>query len=424
MSLSPPPPGPGGRRAAERARLAFLESGDAGQLRPLVHQSWLRSLTDGLDPDAEIDQEPIAGDELRLLRDRHPLAESMPLIRTLLTESAAESGLLVAVSDAAGRLLWVEGDSALLRRAEGMRFLPGTEWTEQAVGTNAPGTALALDRSIRIRGAEHLARQVTPWSCSASPIHDPDTGALLGVLDLTGSDDAASAQSLALVNATVAAVESQLRLSRLTAGISISQETLPRTVPTLSVLGTSHATLSSGDSVRRFGLRHSEILLLLSEAAHGMNADQLSVALTDDDRPSVTLRAEISRLRGMLPAGLLASRPYRIAMTVGTDLRRVRELLDHGDVSGAVAHYRGGVLPDSQAPGVVQVRDQLHMRLRNSVLAQGDSDLLLRFADTTFGRDDLQLWEAAEAMLTPGSPRRGTISDRVTRLRGPHPDRM
>lgn len=375
-------------------------------------------MTEGVDPEAELRQEPLPDDALNALREPHPLAVTMPLIRSLLTESAAEAGMLVAVSDAAGRLLWVEGDATLRRRAERMLFVPGTDWTERVVGTNAPGTALAVDRAVRIRGAEHLARQVTPWSCSAAPIHDPDTGAMLGALDLTGGDEAVAPQSLALVGATVAAVESHLRLTRLTSGMPRHGTSREVGEHRLTVLGASSATLSSGDSVRRFGLRHSEILLLLAEAADGMNAGQLDVELSDDDRPSVTLRAEISRLRGLLSPGLLASRPYRFNHPVTSDLEIVRGHLDRGEIGAAVSIYRGPVLPDSQAPGVIQIREQLHTRMRNSVMTRGDSDLLLRFADTLHGREDLALWEAAEVLMTPGSPRIDTVSARVSRLRG------
>ncbi|GAB3492844.1 sigma-54-dependent transcriptional regulator family protein [Flexivirga lutea] len=406
------------RRRAEQARAAFLDERARGQVRPEVYQSWLRSLTDGLEPEAELSQEPLADDALSALRDQHPLAASMPLIRSLLTQSATEAGLLVAVSDAAGRLMWVEGNTTLRRRAEKMLFLPGADWTEQAVGTNAPGTAIAIDRAVRIHGAEHLARQVTPWSCSAAPIHDPDTGAKLGALDLTGDDDAATPQSLALVGATVAAVEAQLRVARLTSGMASYDSSQFASAHQLTVLGCGGATLSNGESVHRFGLRHSELLLLLSEASDGMTADQLAVALSDDDRPSVTLRAEISRLRSSLPSRLLLSRPYRFGTEVRSDVAVVRDHLDRGEIGAAVSAYRGPVLPNSEAPAVIQIREQLHARMRNSILKHGDSDLLLRFADTTFGRDDLQLWEAAESLMSPRSPRSDTVAARVSRLRG------
>lgn len=84
----------------------------------------------------------------------------MPVINKLLVQPSRDSGLLVAVGDEVGRLLWVEGDPALQRRAEGMMFVPCTDWSEATVGTSAPGTALALGRGIQIAGAEHYQRAV------------------------------------------------------------------------------------------------------------------------------------------------------------------------------------------------------------------------------------------------------------------------
>ncbi len=203
-------------RRLEEAHDQFVSTGLVDPaLRRLVFDSWRRSVEGGLDPEQALAAIRLDDEALADIRDSHPLAAGMPVIRRLLVESAAEAGLLVAVSDAAGQLLWVEGDSSLRSRAEDMHFLPGADWSEASVGTNAPGTALALDRPVQIFGAEHLARQVTPWSCSAAPIHDPDTGAVLGVLDLTGGAEVATPQSLTLVRATVAAVEAELRIERL-----------------------------------------------------------------------------------------------------------------------------------------------------------------------------------------------------------------
>ncbi|MET0820416.1 MAG: transcriptional regulator, partial [Aeromicrobium sp.] len=148
-------------------------------VRPLVVESWRRSIAGGIDPERALADIRLDGTALAAIRDAHPLAAGMPVIRRLLVESAADAGLLVAVSDAAGQLLWVEGDASLRSLAEQMHFVEGADWSEASAGTNAPGTALALDRPVQIFGAEHLARQVTPWSCSAAPIHDPDTGAIL-----------------------------------------------------------------------------------------------------------------------------------------------------------------------------------------------------------------------------------------------------
>jgi transcriptional regulator of acetoin/glycerol metabolism len=93
-------------------------------------------------------------DALEVWRQSHPLASVMPVIRRLLVEDASDAGLLVAVSDAAGRKLWVEGHNGLRTRAEQMHFVAGALWSEDRAGTNAPGTALGL----RSHDTDHLQR--------------------------------------------------------------------------------------------------------------------------------------------------------------------------------------------------------------------------------------------------------------------------
>ena len=203
-------------RFLNQAHDRFVVTGQADlALRRVVAESWRRSVEAGLDPEGSMARIGLDDERLAEIRAIHPLAVAMPVIRRLLVDSLTDAGMLVAVSDAAGQLLWVEGDPSMRARAEGMHFLPGADWSEASAGTNAPGTALALDAPVQLLGPEHLARQVTPWSCAAAPIHDIDTGAMLGVLDITGGNDVAEPQTLALVRATVAAVEAELRLERL-----------------------------------------------------------------------------------------------------------------------------------------------------------------------------------------------------------------
>ncbi|MEO9330430.1 sigma-54-dependent transcriptional regulator family protein [Gordonia aurantiaca] len=62
--------------------------------------------------------------------------------------------------------------------------------------------------------------------------------------------------------------------------------------------------------------RHAQILLLLSDAGeHGLTSQQLSMMLFGDDNHTVSVRAELSRLRRVVGA-LVASRPYRLAPRV------------------------------------------------------------------------------------------------------------
>jgi transcriptional regulator of acetoin/glycerol metabolism len=402
-------------RILAAAHDAFLATGRTDpRIRSLVAESWERSLSAGLDPEYSRAPVDLLDDELESWRDAHPLSRVIPVIRRLLVDDATDAGLLVAVSDAAGQMLWIEGDHHLKERASAMHFVEGSNWSEAYAGTNAPGTALALDAAVHILGAEHLFRPVVPWSCSAAPIHDPTTGAILGSLDITGGPEVATRQSLALVKATVAAVEGELRVQRLM-DVRPSRHT-PHATPTLDVLGRHRATLHSAGQVTQLSLRHSELLLLLSLATDGLSSGELGVALHVDESSPITVRAEITRLRSLLSGLSISSRPYRLDPRPQTDVDLLRRHLDHGRWARAVDIYQGPALPQSEAPAIAQLRDDLHHRLRAGLIAARDVDAILRFADTDHGRDDLEVWRSALALLPVNSPRRAEVAAHVDRL--------
>ncbi|MCK9918031.1 transcriptional regulator, partial [Microbacteriaceae bacterium K1510] len=165
------------RLIIERAHEEFVRGNSdddrVRNVRGMVRESWRRSL-DRLVGVEDLPPIGIPADELDRLRHEHPLAGAIDMIRTLLIPGVSEdSGVVVAVGDAAGRLLWVEGDRRLRLRAGEMGFVAGATWSEEAMGTAAPGTALMLDQSVQIRGAEHFNRLVQGWSWPAAPRAPP-----------------------------------------------------------------------------------------------------------------------------------------------------------------------------------------------------------------------------------------------------------
>ena len=179
-------------------------------VRRIVSDSWQRSLS-ALPPTGRDSAElGLDTDELRRLRAEGPLARALPIVRRLLIEPARDTGLVVAIGDAQGRLLWVEGDHQSLRRTESMGFAVGADWSETAMGTSAPGIVVATGAPASVAQAEHFSPVVREWSCTAVPLVDPHTRALMGVLDITGGDEAVSPLSLPLLTAAAAAIESEL----------------------------------------------------------------------------------------------------------------------------------------------------------------------------------------------------------------------
>ncbi|MGD9430815.1 GAF domain-containing protein [Arthrobacter russicus] len=433
----------------ERAHEEFVAGNDGDRrmcdVRPLVQESWRRSLVSLVGAEA-LPPLDLPGEELEEARRTHPLASVMDMVRALLLPGESiDSGVVVAVGDAAGRLLWVEGDHRIRTLTSDMGFIEGANWSETAVGTSAPGTALALDRSVQIRGAEHFNRLVHPWSCTAVPVHDPESRRVLGVIDVTGGDNIITPQAQLLVDATARAIEGELLVARLRARAetplpssgSANRGPAARRASrrpetervTLRVLGRDRALLEvargRSETVSELGQRHAELLLMLATHRQGLSAERLGALVYGDPdttggQATVTVRAEMVRLRKVIektaPALVPESRPYRLAVELDTDAQQVLSLLDRGAHRVALAAYRGDVLPDSTAPGVEELRDSVRTTLRGALLAEASLDVLLAYADTAAGSEDHELLRLCLKMLPARSPKRSALVARIERL--------
>ncbi|WP_291056818.1 helix-turn-helix domain-containing protein [Herbiconiux sp.] len=428
--------------------LAHPDARERTRPRTVVHESWERAKSRALDPEHLLPDLEVGEDVLAEYRRAHPLSLVLPVIRKLLVRDAEGSGLLVAVGDEMGRLLWVEGDSASKRAAEDMRFVEGAGWSESRVGTSAPGTALELDHGIQIHDSEHFNRLVHGWSCTAVPVHDPETRRILGVIDITGDARAVDPHTLPLIEATAAAAEAELMVLRLralsdrggaggststrgrsplsvvgfgaagSAGVgarsAARQGRRPDAGPiSMHVLGRDTGELAGANGPVELSSRHSEILTVLAWHPEGVSAQRLAAEVYGDESGVVTLRPEMVRLRRTLAAagtGVdIESRPYRLSVPIELDAHHVVSLLDKGAHRVALAAVRGPLLPGSDAPGVVAIRDRVRMRLREAILTDAAVDVLLDYAATEDGLDDAEVWTAALRLLPARSPKRAGV---------------
>ena len=390
-------------------------------VRAQVADSWVRSAAAGVEADRVEAPITLMDDALRDHREAHPLAQVFPLLDDVLGQAARDCDAVMAVSDAAGQLLWVCGTPSMLRRAESIGFVEGSNWDERLAGTNAPGMALALDQPANIIGAEHFRRSVQRWSCAATPIHDPTTQSLLGVLDITGGGDLVVPQTLAMVRAAARMAEAELARELLARGAEPARPTTTGLAVTVEALGRADALLTVEDGRGRrhrlrLSRRHSELVLLLASAPRGLSGDELAVLLYEEDVTGSTLRAELNRLRSLLGEELLASRPYRLAAEVTADWLAVEAQLAAGAVGSALRLYRGPLMPASTAPGVVRLRQYIEASLRQAVLRSGEPDLMSTWTRSAWGADDYEMWTAQLAALGPRSPLQPLVLGQIARL--------
>ena len=191
-----------------------LPPGATAGLRPTIFESWQRSLATGLDPTDLV--APIEADESEVL-DRwfdHPLGSLPHVLTEQLRKVAEESQSIVVVTDASGLVLHRVGDEWLKERAAEMNLVEGARYSEAADGTNGIGTALAADRPFQVFAFEHFNERHHQWICSGAPVHDPVSGRVIGVVDLSSLWKVAHPRSLELVTTAARTMEQRLLEAR------------------------------------------------------------------------------------------------------------------------------------------------------------------------------------------------------------------
>ena len=417
-------------RAHEDLRSHAELRGGRDLIREPVLASWRRSLA-SLPADTLPTGAVLEGDELAAARQEHLFSAVLPLLRSRLIEPAVEAGLMVALGDARGRLLWVEGRPHLISRADDMGFAVGADWSESAMGTSAPALALTTSSSMQVVGAEHFHEAVHPWSCSAVPVLHPHTGATLGVLDVTGTAEAVSPLVLPLLEATARAVQDELRaLIPLRPAADVPPGRRPRILPRspalpvaveLLLTGRRTPLLRQGAGTIELSGRHAELLTLLHLSPDGISGADLAEQLHGSVAGEGTVRAEVVRLRKVLagvPELEIASRPYRLLGPLDSDLLRARAALDRGDLEAALTQSTGELLPASEAPALRRLRRRTNAHLRELVLENGTSAQLWQYAQRPEAQDDLEVLMAILSLAPADAPERSAAVARARVLRG------
>ncbi|MEW2246279.1 GAF domain-containing protein [Streptomyces sp. NPDC006975] len=389
-------------RWVPRLKEARLSPGD-GSLRPEVTESWVRSLSH-VDPHR--DSAPgLEGDSVAHRWARSPLRRPVADLAGELHSIADDAGFVTAVTDESGTILWTCGGRTMRHRAERVNFAPGGRWDEPDMGTNALSLALRTGRPSTVFSAEHLVTALHGWVCYCAPLRAPD-GRVLGVLDLSTTWDRSHPLAMSTVRSLASAIE-----TRLASELPAQRPTLVETSPVrLSCLGVERAERDGTPLPLR--PRQLEILSLLALEPDGFTSERLRDALYGD-RPvtASTFKAEVSHLRRALGGGI-AARRYALTVPVVCDAVEVLRALERGDTTTALQHYRGPLLPRSEAPGILRWRDHLEVAVREAVLASNGPEHALRYGECA--PYDTEVHEHAWRLLPPDDLRRAIAAGRLS----------
>ncbi|MFE5814609.1 GAF domain-containing protein [Streptomyces sp. NPDC056479] len=383
--------------------------------RPVIERSWERMLRSGVDPDHDFRSGLLSREEVQRRRETTALRHVLPVLREGLLSVADVAHHIMVVADDEGRVLWREGNSSVLRKADGLGFELGADWREDVVGTNGIGTPVVVRRPVQVFASEHFQRSQTSWTCTGAPITDPRDGRLLGVVDVSGPLETMHPATLAWVDSVAKLAEARLRelhlsslerlravaapvLARLTGWalvvdrdgwtaavtgmpypnrIALPKALSPgrRWLPTLGPCSVEplaggwllraadepaptgamrialdltqprrwSVTVSGGAGSWSHELspRHAELVYLLALHPAGRSAAGLAEDMFGDPGRTVTVRAEMSRVRRYLGA-FLEHRPYRFREDAEVEVLLPDDPCD--------------LLPHSTAPAVLRGR--------------------------------------------------------------------
>ncbi|MEU1184552.1 SpoIIE family protein phosphatase [Streptomyces sp. NPDC005820] len=174
-------------------------------VRGSVLESWKRCRSAGLEPhqllvpyrsDLELDD--------RFLRAADPVLKD-------LAASLVDVSMTVVLCDGRARMIQrYGGDRTLRQRLDDIRFAPGFDASEQVVGTNGVGTALAERSPFYVVGREHFADCLQPFTCAGAPVRNPLSGHVEAVLDLTCLRADGDPAMLRMVREAVRGIEGRL----------------------------------------------------------------------------------------------------------------------------------------------------------------------------------------------------------------------
>jgi transcriptional regulator of acetoin/glycerol metabolism len=191
--------------AVNRIRFLTMEQPEPSRVRPEILASWRRSRA-----------LRVAADKIDLpyVRDPNvdtPLTRSAEPVLRQLHEQLAGQPVSIVLTDAAGLVLSRRSaDSSLDRHLDRVLLAPGFSYAEEYVGTNGIGTALEAGSPTQVFGHEHYAENLEDLACAGVPIHDPTTGRMVGVIDLTCWRKDAETLLLTLAKSTAEQIQRSL----------------------------------------------------------------------------------------------------------------------------------------------------------------------------------------------------------------------
>ena len=158
-------------------------------VRPEVIDAWRRCLEDyhlPLGNYANLEKYPLTSNTVDTDHKVRHIEELIKHLSHNFTVFLQEAGVMMVLTAADGRLLYVTGEKHLLNSFMTGMYEQGANWHEPVLGNNGIGTAIILKKPIAFQGMEHFLSVLHPFTTVGYPLLD-DAGSLLAVIGLVSN---------------------------------------------------------------------------------------------------------------------------------------------------------------------------------------------------------------------------------------------
>lgn len=211
-----------------------IDTHSKGLVRNIIYESWQRSRKYKVNP-LEVKSKVLSSKELdQKMIQKKALIDAAHSYMLNLYSFVKGSSFVVILTDEEGYIIEMIGDEDMIQaRIKSSNLVLGSNRSEEYAGTNAIGTALAIEAPIQVWGEEHYVKPHHPFTCSGAPIRDKN-GTIIGCLDITGPREKIHLHTLGMVVAAVDGIEKEMKMRKAYEDISIINNQLTSTIQSIS----------------------------------------------------------------------------------------------------------------------------------------------------------------------------------------------
>lgn len=211
------------KRFLEKWEEFITSSNTPSSVRTTILQAWKRCKESGIDTKNPKFVFLSAEDIKQKQKDNQDLIAAAEQYLTLLSASLTGIPHIVALSDKDGWIIAAKGTPGVLgNRAAGLDI--GANWSEEKIGNNGIGTALAERKPVIIYGVEHYSQVYHSYTCFGIPIFSNNN--LIGALDVSVPNKHANPGHLTVAMVCVKSIESTLELTEMKLRLDRSEKLL------------------------------------------------------------------------------------------------------------------------------------------------------------------------------------------------------